>query len=225
MVSFKECVKSLSKFAVVVHTFTGLPFCESGSKSIKILQRHFANGFVTEYSSRSVIWLGAYVFSIGTFLFSWWWLDEALNTNTGPAHVASAGAIFWIAFILFLIFNMWYPVLALYAVIFINRLCAKLTDDDNEEWEDWVTVLGAIFIGLFSMLFFTFVGDVVLDVIDVLFICYAVNKDNGNLVKSGGDNERIAFAQLVQEVPGYLLVAQPLDQYDAAENDAVADKD
>jgi len=193
-----QIIKSLTKFSIIIHAFTGLPFYASGKKCFSIMSRHYENGFVTEYSSRSVMWLGSYTFSYCIFLLSWVWFDESLNSNTGPGRDDSGGL--YIIWILFGIFNVWHPVLALYLLIWINSLLEKSSANP----EDWVSPLGAMFVACLSMIFFTFVADVVLDIIDVMFVCYAVDKDN----KVELDPEVKEVFAIIESVPGYIPVAR-----------------
>jgi len=229
-ICFKEWIKALSKFSVIIHSFTGLSFVQSGKKAVDILKRNFANGFITEYCSRSVIWFGAYFFSFCVFLITWMWFDDELGTETGPSHVANAPGVFWFAVIGFLLINMWYPVLALYLIILINALLSKYssTDEDTQsvEWEDWVTVLASIFVGIVAMLLFTFIGDVILDAVDILFLCHVISKENGlgeNELSNGPeaipayDEDKVAIASLIKAVPGYLPVAKPIDHNDSSD--------
>ena len=78
----KSFVLMLTKFAVILHVFTGLPFVGSGKKVIKVLKRHFKGGFVTEVTSKGVLTLGAYVFSIGVTFAAWAWFDARFRTET-----------------------------------------------------------------------------------------------------------------------------------------------
>lgn len=196
-----QIIKSLTKFSIIIHVFTGLPFVASGKKCFSIMSRHYENGFVTEYSSRSVLWLGSYTFSYCIFVLSWVWFDERLNSDTGPARDDSGGL--YIVWILFGIFNVWHPVLAIYLLIWVNSLLEKSSTSP----EDWVSPLVAMFVACLSMIFFTFVADVVLDIIDVMFVCYAVDKDN----KVKLDPEVKEVFAVIESVPGYLPVARLVD--------------
>lgn len=196
-----QIIKSLTKFSIIIHAFTGLPFYASGKKCSSIMSRHYENGFVTEYSSRSVLWLGSYTFSYCIFLLSWVWFDESLNSQTGPGRDDSGGL--YIIWILFGFFNVWHPVLAIYLLIWINSLLEKSSYNP----EDWVSPLCAMFVACLSMIFFTFVADVVLDIVDVMFVCYAVDKDNKVVL----DPEVKEVFAVIESVPGYIPVARLVD--------------
>eukprot|EP00560_Eucampia_antarctica_P006292 CAMPEP_0197824870 /NCGR_PEP_ID=MMETSP1437-20131217/2076_1 /TAXON_ID=49252 ORGANISM="Eucampia antarctica, Strain CCMP1452" /NCGR_SAMPLE_ID=MMETSP1437 /ASSEMBLY_ACC=CAM_ASM_001096 /LENGTH=123 /DNA_ID=CAMNT_0043424671 /DNA_START=1738 /DNA_END=2112 /DNA_ORIENTATION=- len=42
----------------------------------------------------------------------------------------------------------------------------------------WIPPLAAAFVGCISMMFFTYISGIILDIIDTLFLCYAIDKDN-----------------------------------------------
>jgi len=212
---FGQCletlIRMLTKFAVILHVFTGLPFIGSAKKVFKIMSRHFKSGFVTELTSQGVLNLGAYVFSIGIAFLAWAWLDDEFNCSTLPG---GRDTTFVIAWILLGLFNLWYPVLGLYLIILINRLILQnLPDNENGDQGGyqhiWVNPLAAIFIGCISMMFFTYLAGIFLDTIDVLFLCFAIDKDNNV------DMTNDEFQALIKTMPAYAEVvhaeAQPMD--------------
>eukprot|EP00550_Attheya_septentrionalis_P001817 CAMPEP_0198282040 /NCGR_PEP_ID=MMETSP1449-20131203/1904_1 /TAXON_ID=420275 /ORGANISM="Attheya septentrionalis, Strain CCMP2084" /LENGTH=653 /DNA_ID=CAMNT_0043978111 /DNA_START=139 /DNA_END=2100 /DNA_ORIENTATION=- len=196
----KMLILMLTKFALILHVFTGQAFVPSAKKVFKIMKRHFKGGFVTEYAATSVLNLGSYVFSIAIFLIAWVWFDKAFKTSTFPG--ASEDMFIIIIWSIFALFNLWYPVLGLYIIILVNRWMAKDSDLDPETW---VSPLAAIFVGCIAMMFFTYIASVFLDTINVLFLCFAIDKDNNV------DMTQDEFAKLVEEVPGYVK-ASNVDQ-------------
>jgi len=192
-------IKILTKFAIIVHVFSGLSFYQSGKKCASIMSRHFKNGFVVEYCSRSVIGLGALCFSVAVFFLTWIWFDETFNTKMGPT--GGLELIYWVGWMVFCIFAMWYPSLFIYGIILINRYFFE--DSSSIESVRFVPIFAAMFIACISMSFFTFVGNIILDVIDVIFVCYAIDKDN-NIDVVAADESMIKW---VESVPGYIPVS------------------
>lgn len=186
--SLRMLVQMLTKFSVILHVFTGMSWLGSAKKVFKILKRHFKGGFVTEYASGSVLALGSYVFSIGIYFIAWIWLDKEFQTNTfigfNDSAITAAG---WL---LFALFNIWYPVLGLYLLILLNRWLRGLEDASPETW---ITPIAAAFIGCLAMMFFSYLASTFLDAVDVLFLCFAIERDN-NAVAPDDD-----FAKLVYE--------------------------
>ena len=80
-----------------------------------------------------------------------------------------------VVWLFFALFNIWYPVLGLYLIIILNRYLSK--------WEDldpalWVVPFAATFVGCIAMMFFTYLAGIFLDTVDVLFLCFAIDRDN-----------------------------------------------
>lgn len=201
---FGQCletlIRMLTKFAVILHVFTGLPFLGSAKKVFKIMSRHFKGGFVTEVTSAGVLNLGAYVFSIGIALLAWAWLDARFDCSTLPGGSDAAYVIGWI---LLGLFNLWYPVLGIYVIILLNRFLTALEwPDENGEAQHfqhlWLNPLAAIFVGCLSMMFFSYIAAIFLDTVDVLFLCFAIDKDNN--VDLSNDE----FQSLIKTLPGYV---------------------
>lgn len=67
----KTVIQMLTKYAVILHVFTGKPFMGSAKSVFKIMSRHFKGGFVTEVTSKSVLNLGSYAFSVGISMVAW----------------------------------------------------------------------------------------------------------------------------------------------------------
>ena len=78
------------------------------------------------------------------------------------------------------------------------RTAAEL-GETFEPWNNyWVPPLAAAFVGCISMMFFTFLAKMFLDTLDTLFLCYAIDKDNG--VDMANDE----FDSLVKKMPEYI---------------------
>jgi len=182
-------VKMFTDYAVVLHVFSGKNFVCSAKKAFNILSRHFEGGFVTEITSRSLFNLASYAFSFCVALIAWVWIDAAFDTNTfGDVDSGYVYILYFIG----IIFNLYYPVLGLYLLIFINKILrdwekSKMNDVYGGEDDDyyipptnhlWVPPLAGTFVGCLSMMFFTFVSDIFLDIISTLFLCFAIDKDH-----------------------------------------------
>jgi len=192
-----EIIKMLTKYAVILHVWTGLPFLGSAKKAGKILSRHFKGGYVTEVTSQSVLKLASYAFSIGIGIVAWLWFDDKFNTET----LSREGyELFWFA--ISGLFLLWFPVLGLYIIILIDK---SLRTEMNSNQDLWVAPLAGIFIGCISMMFFIFLSEIFLDTIDTLFLGFAVDKDNDDI-------SNLELAKLVEKLPMY--IREVLDHQD-----------
>jgi len=61
----------------------------------------------------------------------------------------------------------------------------------------WIPPLAATFVGCIAMMMFKFLSAIFLDIIDTLFLCFAIDKDNNVDLT---DSE---FTKLVEKMPTY----------------------
>jgi hypothetical protein len=193
-------VRMFTKFSVILHVFTGQPFVGSAKSVFKILSRHFKGGFVTEVTSRSVLTFGSYAFSIGIAMISWKWIDDEFECGT--LNKDSVGQMQFILYFIMLFFSIYYPVLGMYVIIVINKFVQDYSRDALESTGEsfnylWIPPLAATFVGCISMMMFTFLSSIFLDIIDTLFLCFAIDMDNNV------DLSNTEFESLVKEMPGY----------------------
>ena len=211
MCCFGACLKTLvqmfTKFAVILHVFTGENFVGSAKSVFNILSRHFKGGFVTEVTSRSVLTLGSYAFSLAVAMVSWKWIDDRFDCGT----LAGAGSSSYILilYILIIMFNVWYPILGLYIMIIANKYLQEFERGQLELGAGntnylWIPVLASTFVACIAMLMFQFLSNIFLDTIDTLFLCFAIDKDNNV------DMDNDEFTSLMSEMPGY----EPADYFE-----------
>lgn len=195
---FETCFKMLTKFTLILHVFSGLNFFGSAKKCFGLLTRHFEGALVTEVTSRAVLTLGAYVFSIAISFSCWAWIDtefgwNSLSTASENDEGGSEALIRFFGWFFLMMFNLWYPTLGIFCMIMLDMLLQNLNVGYQEYW---VAPFAAIFVGVIAMLFFTYTAGVILDTIDVCFVCWAVDKDNNV------DLSESEFAVLICELPG-----------------------
>lgn len=216
------CVKMLTNYAVVLHSFTGEDFIGSARNSFNILSRHFKNGFVTEITSRALFNLASYTFSACVAMLAWVWIDaefhaESLPTNGDSGFIA-------ILYLLVMIFFIYFPVLGLYVIILLDKLLResekKAMNDAIANGEEpmntnhqWIPPLAAALVGCISMMFFMFVSNIFLDIITTLFLCFAIDKDNHV------DLEGKEFDTLVTQMSEYIGTSSSSDGEGNGTND------
>jgi hypothetical protein len=201
------CVNMLTKFTTILHSFTGDSFFVSAKSCYHIMSRHFTNGIVTEVASQNVMTLGAFVFSFALTMTSWAWLDGELGTKT-LVEINADGT--FIVFCICQAIMLWYPSLAMLFIVMI--------EPSFKGNATAIVILSVMFIGVTSMMFFTYMGGVILDTIDVCFVCFAVDKDNGvDLAESDFAQNMVKhIPELKEMVPGVELTNQGVNQGTAA---------
>jgi len=142
---------------------------------------------------------------------AWAWFDDAFETSS---LVESDLGIE--AFIFIIGFFLYYPAFTVVFLVLFEVFVSSAMEDAKSACTgvypvEIIPVIAAIFIGSLSMLFFSYMGGAILDTIDVTFVCFAIDKDNG--VDMSGNE----FAQnLVKEVPGMITVIDPIPIPDPA---------
>mmetsp|Transcript_29154 Transcript_29154/g.32251 ORF Transcript_29154/g.32251 Transcript_29154/m.32251 type:complete len:641 (-) Transcript_29154:112-2034(-) len=193
-------IKMLTKYAVILHVWTGLPFVGSAKKVTKILSRHFKGGFVTEITSQSVLKLASYLFSLSIGILTWFWFDDKFNINTLTTE-EDDGMDNWeiYSFIFAGLFLLWFPILGLYIIILVDRGFRAAHADSSIDIDNtyWIPPLAGIFVGCISMMFFLFLSEIFIDTIDTLFLGFAVDKDNDDI-------SNLELAELVKKLPAYI---------------------
>lgn len=197
-------VSTFTKFSLILHVFVGDGFLGSSRSVYKILSRHFKSGFVTEITSRSVLYLASYAFSLAIAMIAWVWISERFDCDSIP----DLGVFWFMCFLLVILFNLYNPVLGLYLIIFVNSSIQQwekqTLQDDSTVTENynhmWIPPIAASFVGCLAMMMFSFLSAVFLDIIDTLFLCFAIDKD-ANI-----DTSTDEFSALVKEMPDYIHV-------------------
>jgi len=203
---FGSGIYMLTNFALILHVFTGKSFMDSGKSVSQIMSRHFKGGFVTETTSKSLLYMASYIFSILIALLAWKWVDDKFECNSLPGD--EDASTYSTAYVIGILFTLWYPVLGLYIIILANRLLQEW-ERDNFMWtvyedrtvhtnHNWIPPLIGAFVGCIAMMFFTFLADVFLDIINTIFLCFAIDKDN--YVDTSNDE----FESLLRQMPEYI---------------------
>jgi len=194
--ALKTFVSMLTKFCLILHVFTGEATMDSAKKAFKILSRHFKGGFITEITSRGVLGLASYAFSVGIAMVTWVWIDDKFNCNSFAESI-------WILYILVILFNVYFPVLGLYIMVIANRYLQIWEREVMESGVGgnmnhlWIPPLAAAFVGCLAMMMFTLLSNIFMDIIDTLFLCFAIDKDNNV------DLLNDEFSELIKEMPQY----------------------
>lgn len=209
-------VTLFTKFSLILHVFTGRGFKGSAKHVLKILSRHFKGGVVTEFTSKSVLTFGSYAFSLCLALIAFFWIDGRFDC--GLAEEIDQ-MYMWVLYILGIMFSIWYPVLGLYVMIILNKYLKEFGEESMEDaaksgteniaWNHlWIPFMAACFVGCIAMMMFNILSGIFLDIINTLFLCFAIDMDNN----VGMDDE---LASLVKEHPGYTEAEIVSDHGDA----------
>mmetsp|Transcript_17232 Transcript_17232/g.25012 ORF Transcript_17232/g.25012 Transcript_17232/m.25012 type:complete len:330 (+) Transcript_17232:2-991(+) len=216
---FGICIGVFTKFSVILHIFTGLPLTNSARKCWSVMSRHFVGGFITEVTSSNVLATGPYVFSIAMTFLTWSWIDDTFGFTTLSDILETEGGstvAILIVMIFFMIFILSYPLVGVFVVVIINSTQQAQAKENYAAGEEtfqhlWVSPLGAMFVGCISMLVFSFMGGIIHDTVDTMFLCFAIDQENQ--IERNKQQEEFDFAAIVKTMPGY-IVATPVTHID-----------
>lgn len=146
--------------------------------------------------------LSSYAFSLSLAMITWAWISDRFDCESIP----DLDAAIFVCYFMMLLFNLYYPVLGLYIVIMVNMFLRRLGRSSMEQDvdyirisnHDWIPPLAACFVGCLAMMMFSFLSAVFLDIVDTLFLCFAIDKDNNVDVSND------AFCILIKEIPDYI---------------------
>uniref|UniRef100_A0A7S4HIL7 Choline transporter-like protein n=1 Tax=Odontella aurita TaxID=265563 RepID=A0A7S4HIL7_9STRA len=213
-----EALQLFTKFSVLLHVFTGLPLEEAGKKCKAIMNRHYKGGFITEYSSKSVLMAGSYLFSITVGFIAWGWVDAAFDCTTfadATGQEDSEQFQFWLllvwAYFFFIICT--YPIAGVLVIMMLNSFMQRVESRRYRKGaattqDSWVPPLAGVFVSCVCMLLFRFMARIILDAVDTMFLCFAIDQDNG--VDGRGKDD---FGTIIKAMPEY-AVASPIESID-----------
>jgi len=188
----ERCMKMLTKFTLIIHCFTGQSFVGSAKLCYHVMKRHFVNGFITDAVSVSVLALGSFVGSLLVSMTAWAWIDAEYGFHTISASGEESLNFLFYVWIVFMFCNVYNPVMGVFFIILLDMILGSMDTEQHK----WVAPMAATFIGAIARLFFNYIAGIMLDTIDVCFVCWAVDKDN-NVDLSNSE-----FSGIVTTMPG-----------------------
>ena len=180
-----KCIEALTKFCLIVHVFTGEPFCKSVTSTFNLLKRRFASAIIVDMAAEDCLRLGAYTFSIMLGCIAWAWADSLCETETLKASTwaASNGVLLYVLLALFGLLT-YYPMLTLFMVSLVapfvssNHFANYYANEEAVSMAKQATPpMVAMFIGALCHIIFGFMAKVLLDTVDTVFLCWAIDKD------------------------------------------------
>mmetsp|Transcript_5690 Transcript_5690/g.15986 ORF Transcript_5690/g.15986 Transcript_5690/m.15986 type:complete len:734 (-) Transcript_5690:1161-3362(-) len=214
------------RFAVILHSFTGHSLKTCAAKCKSTLQRNFIGGYITAYSARSVLFTTSYIFSVGTALAAWAWIDAEYGSDSLKQWASESN--FWLVMfqLLVLVLAFAHPTISIFFVIRINTVLEDRSKGFHYSGQEptqhqWIGPLAAVFIGCITMIIFRFVTGILLDIVDTKFLCFAIDEDNG--IDRGGstgggedgsdefserEQEQRTFSALVKAMPDYAVAVE-----------------
>ena len=200
----QSCLQAVTCYTTIVHVFTGLDFGGSVQRAFGVLRRNFVGAYVVNKAARDTISMGIWVFSMAMTMFAWYLFDEHFEFGFFAQTVDNAagngeGSVAW-AYMLLAVVGMMYiqaqPVFGIIVIVVLIAPLAKTSDattfgagdcpatfciatDDGFLLSIWFGFWISMFCGCLSNLVFTYIGHIIEDTINTVFMCYAIDQDNG----------------------------------------------
>ena len=217
------------RFAVILHSFTGHSLKSCAAKCKSTMQRNFLGGYITAYSSKSVLFTTSYIFSLGVAIGTWAWIDAEYGSNSLKNWMTESN--FWLVIfqLLVLVLAFAYPTISIFLIIRMNAVLEDHSKGEHYRGEEeatqhqWIGPLAAVFTGCVAMVVFRFVNGILLDIVDTKFLCFAIDEDNGidrsapstSLSEDGTteelsdrEQEQRTFSAMVKAMPDYAVAVE-----------------
>lgn len=171
---FQTCINFLTKFSIVVSALTGASFAASLRIVSPLLKRNFTGGYVANRVGVNALEGGAFILSLAFGLLTGVIIDASEGeTPFSRALFNRAGFEGQVGLIL----AIWtvglirYKLLGLVIMIVFPQVFVYI-------WGPGMTV--GIFTGILTSFLFGFMAHLMLNCLDAVFVCYAIDRDNGS---------------------------------------------
>ena len=217
LVMVQKMIEALTKFSMIMHAFSGEDFFTSAKDCYGVMKKHFFQGMITDSVGQSVVTLGAYVFSLGVGFATWAWVDNKYGWKT--LGTAFPGEESWeYLFYVFMILFVWLTLYPMRTIFVVSILTTYLTGY-------YSAPLTALFVSCVANIVLSFVGSLVINGMDTMFVCYAIGKEKnfqpqdqsmyillGEIAVGGADGAPHVANQQQQYIGGPVATAVPVAQ-------------
>lgn len=173
---FMTCLEAITRYAMIVHVLTAKPFCDSVKDTYDLIKRRFCGALVVDSAGHDTLVLGAYVFSLAVGFSAWAWIDSNHGWDT-LGHVPTPD-MEWLVYVVLVFYAIlsYYPMVAIFVVVIAAQY---VTGPVHGDVAPYTAPLAAIFVASISHIIFAYMAEIILDAMNTVFICYAVEKDAG----------------------------------------------
>jgi len=172
---FQSVINFLTKFALIVSALAGTSFSGSVPIASGLLRRHFTGGYVTDRVGITVLEGFAMMMSIAVGLSAGLIIDVSEGykpLNRGIFEFLGQGNIWGLIMVAFAQGFIKYKLLGLIIIIMFPWVFVVI-------FGEGMTI--GLFIGILASYLFYFMANVMLDHVSAVFVCYAIDRDNGCL--------------------------------------------
>eukprot|EP00406_Dinophysis_acuminata_P013645 CAMPEP_0179237840 /NCGR_PEP_ID=MMETSP0797-20121207/14645_1 /TAXON_ID=47934 /ORGANISM="Dinophysis acuminata, Strain DAEP01" /LENGTH=619 /DNA_ID=CAMNT_0020945129 /DNA_START=229 /DNA_END=2089 /DNA_ORIENTATION=+ len=171
--ALKQCIFTYTRFGLIAQAYTGEPFCGTARKVFELLRRRLGEAIICNYlGSRVMAWC-TWVLSLGVAFATWAWAEDLQHLPSG-GMLSEATTIVIIGLVLAYFISMPSVTLALLVVIegFIGNI------NPGELRAVLNVVFASLFCGSITHIVLENVSHIVVNTMDIIFFCFAVESDN-----------------------------------------------
>jgi hypothetical protein len=160
-------IEQLTKFLVVMSGLTGLSFWDSAKRTMTVMKEAFVDGYVTSKITTRVLRLSGYVFALAFGILTWAIIDAS-----------SFQDMWW--FSLIILIGIIFPIAGIVLALVLSTLLASLgqTAGCTSCENPLAGPLAGLFFGSIAHAVMLFMEQLILDLVDAAFMCFALDAHN-----------------------------------------------
>eukprot|EP00416_Gambierdiscus_australes_P021880 CAMPEP_0171057392 /NCGR_PEP_ID=MMETSP0766_2-20121228/1763_1 /TAXON_ID=439317 /ORGANISM="Gambierdiscus australes, Strain CAWD 149" /LENGTH=649 /DNA_ID=CAMNT_0011512497 /DNA_START=66 /DNA_END=2015 /DNA_ORIENTATION=- len=173
--AMKTVLQTYTKFGLIAMTFSGKSFCESAGKAFQLMTSKLGSAVLTDYLGSRIMAWASYMIALSVGLAAWAWADDVQGISTFGGLTEVDGSIL-IAIVIMYAYLLSYPFITLVVLILIE---SNFGSQSHEEIRAVLnSVLASLFMGSITMFILSAISKLVVNAMDVVFFCFAVEADN-----------------------------------------------
>mmetsp|Transcript_5187 Transcript_5187/g.9535 ORF Transcript_5187/g.9535 Transcript_5187/m.9535 type:complete len:363 (+) Transcript_5187:626-1714(+) len=155
-----------TKFTMVAHALSSHAFCRSGKEASFVMSGRFLHLIVVQETGESVVRVISYFMALLIGFTAWIWCDvseDQFDTLSAAGWNSDGWFLFFVALFVLLTY---FPITTLLTICALSSLF--------ETW--WTPILFGLFVGSVAHLLFEFMSEVMMDSVNAITFCYALEK-------------------------------------------------
>ncbi|KAA0167422.1 hypothetical protein FNF27_02485 [Cafeteria roenbergensis] len=167
-----SCFEQLTRFLVVVTGLTGLSFWDSAKRTMMVMREAFFDGYITSAITVRILRLSGFVFAMVFSIVAWAGVDPDTFGQLWPA-------------ILVIMVGIYSPIFGIVLAVLASSYLDGMIADDQGRPISISGPLAGLFFGSVAHAILLFMEQLILDLVDSAFVCFAIDTFNGIISPRG----------------------------------------
>lgn len=176
----KHILIAFTKYGLIAQVYSGRPFCEAAFDGMKLLKGKLGEAVLTDYIGMRVMSWATYIISLCVAFAAWGWADDLQGVDVVSDALGDPTVMIIVIMAFAAILSV--PFWCLLLVISIETLVLSSTSWKENQGDR--AILNSIFVSLFigSITYFILqtVSQIVVNAMDAIFFCFAVEQQNAS---------------------------------------------